>query len=348
MGPTNVALVKLFLADQQLRQAQARLEAATKDVRIQERRVRDLGERHRLAGQNLREAQAKAGAMEVDLKSRDAHIERLRSQQQNAKNNKEYQNLLLQINTLKVDRNKVEDETMKLLEVAEKTQQELKVLAEQLAAEQAKLGQMKEQIHETIAALQSEIESRRPEREAAAAAVPPRAREAFERLAEHHDGEAMAPIAKPDRRREEYVCTACNMDLVTDVYNKLHSRDDLVFCPSCRRLLYIPEDLTPEVAVHKKKATKPRAAKAPPAAVPRQQSALDVMRSIAVEEEDRPASDASDASSDASSDAPSADASSAAPESDTASPPGQPEQAPASPERTEAESPSQVPTPPPT
>jgi DNA-directed RNA polymerase subunit RPC12/RpoP len=55
-------------------------------------------------------------------------------------------------------------------------------------------------------------------------------------------------LAKPDRRREEYLCTACNMDLVTDVYNKLHSRDDLVFCPSCRRILYIPDHLPPELA----------------------------------------------------------------------------------------------------
>ncbi len=64
----------------------------------------------------------------------------------------------------------------------------------------------------------------------------------------------MSAIAKPDRRREEYLCTACNMDLVTDVYNKLHSRDDLVFCPSCRRILYIPADLPPELAVKKPKA----------------------------------------------------------------------------------------------
>src|SRR6187401_2869518 len=49
MGPTNIALVKLFQADLQLRAAQTRLEAASKDVRVQQRRVDDLAERHRLA-----------------------------------------------------------------------------------------------------------------------------------------------------------------------------------------------------------------------------------------------------------------------------------------------------------
>jgi hypothetical protein len=42
MGPTNVALVKLFRADNDLRDAQNRLDEAGKNVRLQERRVNDL------------------------------------------------------------------------------------------------------------------------------------------------------------------------------------------------------------------------------------------------------------------------------------------------------------------
>ena len=40
----------------------------------------------------------------------------------------------------------------------------------------------------------------------------------------------MSAISKPDRRREEYLCTACNMELARDVYNKLHTprRDRLL------------------------------------------------------------------------------------------------------------------------
>ena len=42
MGPTNIALVSLYRADQALREAQERLDAASKNVRVQERRVNDL------------------------------------------------------------------------------------------------------------------------------------------------------------------------------------------------------------------------------------------------------------------------------------------------------------------
>src|SRR5262249_41228510 len=121
-------------------------------------------------------------------------------------------------------------------------------------------------------------------------------REIFDRLAERHEGEALSALSKPDPRREEYVCSACNMELVTDVYNKLHSRDELVFCPSCRRILYIPEDLPPETAVHKKKPSKPKKAPEIGAARGRQESAADVLNSLTPDaDEQAGAPDAPDA-----------------------------------------------------
>jgi len=290
MGPTNVALVKLFQADQKLREAQGRLDATTKNVRVQERRVKDLTDRINATHASLKEKTAKGHNLDVDLKSRDAHIEKLRTQQQQAKNNKEYQAFLVEINTGKVDRNKVEEEAIKILGEAEKLQGELKEMNAQLEGEKAKLTIMQGEITDRTAALRAEIESIRPEREAAAAAVPRQAREAFDRLADRFEGEAMSPLIKPDRRREEYACSACMMDLVRDVYNKLHSRDQLVFCPSCQRILYIPDELPPETAVHRPKEKKERASKAPPAAMNRQSSAVDVLRSV-TPDEDEPASE---------------------------------------------------------
>src|SRR5215510_2907356 len=116
MGPTNIALVNYYRADQRVREAQGRLDAATKDVRIQERTTSDLAAKHKLAGSKLKEAQTKQGTLDLDLKTRDAHIDKLRTQQQNAKNNKEYQAFLVEINTEKVDRAKVEEDALKVME----------------------------------------------------------------------------------------------------------------------------------------------------------------------------------------------------------------------------------------
>jgi uncharacterized protein len=259
MGPTNAALVLYFRADQLLREAQDRLSAANRDVRIQERKLFDLQERHRLAAQQLKEKQSAAGQLELDLRSRDEHIEHLREQQQSARNNREYQAFLVEINTAKVDRAKIEDDTIKVLEDVERLSTEAKALAAEVDTERQRLEEMRKQIGARLAELQADIDALQPQRDAAGAGVPGKAREAFDRLAERYDGEAMAAMSKPDRRNEEYVCTVCNMDLAVDVYNKLHSRDEIVFCPSCRRILYIPDDLPPEVAIKTK--VKPKVAK---------------------------------------------------------------------------------------
>ena len=292
MGPTNIALVKLFRADQELRAAQETYDTAARSVRLIERRVNDLSGKLTALQQSLREQQSKAANMELDLKTRDEHIEKLRTQQQQAKTNKEYQAFLTEINTGKVDRNKVEDETIKVLEVVERTQGEVKALQGQLDEEQKKLAETKAQLGGRLSELQTEIDRLRPARDEAYAAVPPKAKGAFDRLAERHEGEAMSPMEKPDKRREEYVCGACQMSLVVDVYNRLHSRDELVTCTSCGRMLFIPEDLPPDVAVNKAAAPKaprakrePRGAKGVGAAVNRQSSAEDVVNSVTIEDD---------------------------------------------------------------
>src|SRR5689334_2672110 len=156
MGPTNVALVKLFNADRLLRDAQARLDEAGKNVRLQERRANDLDAKVKEAQTRLRAQQARAAQLDLDMRTRDAQIERFRTQQQTAKNNKEYQAFLMEINTAKVDRGKVEDEAVKVLEAVEKIQTEVNTLTAQLEAERGKLTQVKSQLGDTLAKLQVE------------------------------------------------------------------------------------------------------------------------------------------------------------------------------------------------
>jgi len=249
MGPTNIALVKLSQADKRWRDAVGRLESASHSVRVQERRLADFREKLALAQTRLREEQSRGGQLDLDIKSRDVRIDRLRSQQQNAKNNKEYQAFLTEINTEKIDKAKTEEEFIKVLEIVENGQAAVKQLHAQIDDESKKHAANKEQLSGQLSELQAEIDRLKPLRDAAAEGVPLKAREAFERLADRYEGEALVPLSKPDRRTEEYICSSCNMALVTDIYNRLHSRDELVFCPNCRKILYIPEDLPPEMAI---------------------------------------------------------------------------------------------------
>ena len=217
-----------------------------------------------VCSKGLKELQTRVATLELDIKSRESHIEKLRGQQQQAKNNKEYQTFLIQINTEKVDKSKSEDELLGLMGEVEKLQQEVTLLTNQVEAEKQNLEAMKLQITRKLETIQQEVESLKPARDAAAANVATNVLEQYERLAERFDGEAVSAIQRPNKRVEEYICNACNMSLAPDLYNRLHSRDESLLCPNCRRFLYIPEDLTPSEAIKqpKKKAAGKKSAEA--------------------------------------------------------------------------------------
>jgi uncharacterized protein len=268
MGPTNVALVRLFKADTRLREAQARLDAVTKNVRMQQKRVDELAGRQTTGSADLLKMQGKAGELDLEIKSRDARIEHLREQQNVAQTNREYQAFLVEINTIKVDKAKIEEEQLQLMEKIEALQKDLAAAKSQHEEHSTKLSAMQGEIDARVKEAKEDVDSARPARDEAASAVPLQARQLYERLAEKFEGEAMAPIEKPHPRREEYICSSCNLDLTVDVYNRLHTRNEPLMCPSGMHLLYIPEDLTVDVAVHKPGAKKspakaPKVAKSP-------------------------------------------------------------------------------------
>lgn len=256
MGPTNVALVKLFDAEQQYRDAQRRYDAVARDVRIQDRRVRDLTEKLQAGQQSLAQRQAAAKDLELDIKTRDEHIAKLRAQQTEARTDREYKKFLIEINTQKADKAKVEDQLLSQMESVEKEQTSTRELTTQLEAEKTRLAETQSKISESLAQIQKDLDRLKPLRDAAASDVPQKYLGAFDRIAERFDGEAMSALARPNPREEEYICSACNMSLVVDVYNRLHLRDEPVACPSCRRFLYIPDELPPEAAINIKKPKK--------------------------------------------------------------------------------------------
>ncbi len=289
MGPTNIALVKLFEADKRLREAQNNLENASRSVRLAERRVKDLTERVSASQVQLRQQQAQYARTDLEIKTLESHIEKLRAQQQSAKNHKEYQAFLTEINTRKIDKGKLEDEALNAMGQVEKSQKELADLTAQLEGENRKLGEIRQQLSGRLAELQAEVDRLQPQRDEAAKALPASALNMFDRLAKHHEGEALAAVTRPSRRVEEYSCGACHMGLVVNIYNRLHSRDELVTCPNCHRLLYIPEELPIEAAIIKRERREPRAKDSGIGAVAgRQVDAISVMRSI-TPEPDEPA-----------------------------------------------------------
>lgn len=255
MGPTTVALLTYFRADRAFQLARQKLDNATRSVRIQEGKLNQLTAEFNDTHKKAVETEAKSKELELEVKARDERIELLRGRQGNATNPKEYQALIVEINTQKLDKGKLEEQALALMEEAEKIKKSAADLKTRVDAEAAKLAQMKGEIDAKVQEITAEVESLKSPRDEIGKNVPHAALTIYARMADRFEGEAMAAIEKPDPRDIEYLCTGCNTYLVPDIYNRLMSvRDEIVTCPSCQRVLFVPEELTPEKALSKKTA----------------------------------------------------------------------------------------------
>lgn len=244
----NDTLHALFLVDQQVRGLESRLDGARRHVRVQQIKIDQLNQQCEEIQTQLKQAQAHAGNLENEIDSVDQRINKLRDQMNTAKTNKEYSTFLVEVNTFKADKTKHEDQLLEQMSRVEGFQAELQAIEQQLA-EQRRIKEVADKdLQERTAEVGDQLNALKAEREKAAGVVPPELLGVFERLAETYDGEAMAPVIEEDRRRMEYTCGGCYIQIPVEKVNVLATQDVLVRCPSCTRILYLENELKASMA----------------------------------------------------------------------------------------------------
>jgi len=229
----------LYLVDQQLRGLESRLGSAKTHLKAQQAKLQRLTEQHAELNDQLRHTQASEANLENEANAAEEHIDKLRQQMNAVKTNKEYSAMLVEVNTFKADKSKLEDEALQLMQKIEQLQEQVADV-EQQVAEQEKIKELAEQkLQQRTDEIRDRLEELKAERDQAADKVPPSALSAFEKLADGLDGEAMAEVHQDDARRMEYSCGGCYMSIPPETVNRLATQDDLVYCPSCKRILYL-------------------------------------------------------------------------------------------------------------
>lgn len=239
MGTTLDALQKLQEIELQLTEIRQRVAARQRAVRAQEKRIAALHTELEAKRGALRIKQMEADRLGVDVKAADDRIAKLRVQLNSAKTNKEYSALLAQINTDKADTAKTEDRILALMteiDAARKTHADDE---QRLAVEQSKLADVQRAAADYEAQVSGRLATLTHERASAAAAVPASALAAFDRVAERHEGQALALVIRTNPRREEFACNGCNMSLTIEQVNSIVARDEPVYCHTCGRILYL-------------------------------------------------------------------------------------------------------------
>ena len=239
MGATLEALLVLREIELQITDIRRQLASKRRSVTRQQSKLRAAEDTLAAARADLRQTQMAADAADVDLKTRDATVNRLRDGLNAVRTNKEYAALLSQLNTEKAERTRIEARALELMSEVETKRGGLAECEQAVGEEQRRLENLQTQMDQAQGSFSDRLGSLEHDREAAAAKLDGKTIDLFNRLSERYEGEAMARIIQVHPRRQEYNCDGCNMSVTAERANALLTRDDVVTCGSCGRILYM-------------------------------------------------------------------------------------------------------------
>ncbi|QKK09686.1 MAG: hypothetical protein HND58_16960 [Planctomycetota bacterium] len=236
-------LLRVFQIDRQLAGLQSRLRAAERFFAEQSKQLKALDAKHVALAKQVKQISASVANAENDVRSTNERLEQIREQMDTARTTKDYQTFLTEVNTLKADKAKVEEEALGQMNRADELKAELAELDAQ-RAERSKMRDVAEtQCKERKAEIAERLELLKKERIEAAEEVPANVLADYERLYEHREEDTMAPMEIADVKRHEYHCGACMMAVPMQSGVALLT-GQFTNCPNCQCILY----LSPESA----------------------------------------------------------------------------------------------------
>jgi len=236
-------LLSLFRIDSRVRGLRSRLDSASRYLNNQDRILNDLRQQRKEVQLRRRHVQASIGNLEGEVAVIDERLEKLRGELNVATTNKQYTAVLTELNTAKLARSEVEDRILQEMETVDECGRQLETVASD-TDERSKVRALAEtqlrQRHDEVGKQLAELEQ---QRNTAADCIPGTDLKLFDELAEAYDGEAVAQVEEIDRRRREYVCGSCNLNLPFEAVAALLGRGDtLVMCAACGRILFLQDE----------------------------------------------------------------------------------------------------------
>ncbi len=241
MSATLDALQVLQQVTLKLRALRSKIDRKNRSVRSHDHRQAtheaELAAKH----EAIMQKQSAVDQLELEVKTHDDRTAQLREALNKSKTNKEYAALLTEINTGKADNSKLEDRILEDMNELEKLRGEEQVIQSKIEDEKQALANALKAAEAFEQDSQAEVEALGRERAEAASAVPTSTLSVFERVAERHDGEALARVVQPHPKRQEFMCDGCNMGVTLEQFATLRSGSDIQVCNSCGRVLFIDD-----------------------------------------------------------------------------------------------------------
>ncbi len=174
-------------------------------------------------------------AKEKDLEVTSVKRSKAESRLWEVKTNKEYSAVLLEIEEIKQEKAKAEEEILAVMEMQEALAVDVREAEARLRVREEQARKEQGAIRETLAAVEAELETVRAERESLAKELPRPLLADYERIARARGRLGIVPVTIAS------VCGGCRMSIRPQAIQELRSGAMLMTCESCGRFLYWQE-----------------------------------------------------------------------------------------------------------
>jgi predicted nucleic acid-binding Zn-ribbon protein len=206
--PREIAAIHAAVeaAKKDAEQAKARLDAAKKDQRAKEK--------------DLEVVQGKRAKNEARLYE--------------VKTNKEYSAVLIEIEEIKQEKARMEEEVLVLMEAQERLTSDIREAEARFKQRESEGRSQEATLTEQLRGIEADLAGVRTERKELASKLPRNILADYDRILRARAGLALVPGTKPN------YCGACGMTIPPQRLQELRAQSSLIPCESCGRYLYWP------------------------------------------------------------------------------------------------------------
>lgn len=237
MAVTADLLRELHRMHQQLADLQERLQRGPRAIKAREAAVAKVEAALAQAQADLKAARMAADQKQLNLRTSEEKIKQLRAKLMAANSNREYQALQEQINADIMANSVLSDEILETLEKIEELKKTVQTAEAEVARVKEDLAKARAQVTEQLQSLQVEVTRVEVDLKTAEEALPADVKPEYSRAVRGRGCDGMAEV-------EANACGGCFQSLTPNVQSELRM-GRLVFCKTCGRILYLPEDSQP-------------------------------------------------------------------------------------------------------
>ena len=252
-------LERLNKVDGQLRGLSVRVEKAKSYHRAQTKQLHLEKKRTEEAKANLMQVKASYGVVETEAKALDTQIETSRERMDTSATAKEYNALLVELNTVKNERSKLDETMVQQLDEVERLEALVAESDSSATERETVVAAAAQDVKEREAEIAERVSELQSERNEAAADIPQEVLDLYNTLCEQHDGEATAHVEIESFRHKEFSCSACSMQIPFAIVSKLYAGlGQVQQCTNCPCIMLLGEDVRNELDKDSKKNVKRR------------------------------------------------------------------------------------------